>query len=103
MAGSKNGRGGMHSWGCVWQGACVTGGYVWHVACIAGGHVWHWACIVMRDLHGRGHAWQEGHVWHGSMHFGGVHGREGAHMVGRGTHGREGACMHGGMCGRGHA
>ena len=49
--------------GCALQGACMVGGVHgrWHAwqdgACMAGG-------MHGRGMHGKGHVWQGGHVWH---------------------------------------
>ena len=91
----------MHSRGCVWQGACVAGGGVGEGvcvvqgmydrrACVAGGMHGRGAYMAMRSLHGRGNAWQEGHVGHGIC----------VHVWAWGMCGM-GACMAGDMDGRG--
>ena len=70
--------GGMHGRGCAWQGACMAGGVCFAGGmCIRGMHGGGYACqgpLCGRGacmaggmygkgaMHGRGHAWQEGHV-----------------------------------------
>ena len=45
--GACKAKGGMHSGGPAWQGACVVG------ACMAGGHVWQGGVWQGRSMHRR--------------------------------------------------
>ena len=59
-------------WGKVWQGLCAwQGGMHGRGHAWQGGHVWQWGhawqgrCVWQGGMHGRGHAWQGGgHTWH---------------------------------------
>ena len=74
------------------------GGDVHVRGCVVGG-------MYGGGVHDRGHAWQDGHAWHGTCVAGAMHGRRvcmaGACMAG-GMHGR-GFMAVGGMCGMGRA
>ena len=58
-------QGGMHGWGCAWQGGSCGGGVCDQGVCVWSEGMHGWGCALRGGMHGgdvhdRGHAWQGG-------------------------------------------